>query len=249
MVDEYTFDQVFAWYERIEREVLEFSERVPLTAENETLKAPRLISCLMDSCGLLDSVFRDRIGNDLVIVKGKSKAKKDCTIKDYADLHSTSLDLPNTRSVMLVSPPRYRCPFAPWKILTQGYVDLPWWQTYNSLKHDLLSNIQKGTLGNVLDALCALHQVLARSISLIPILMRRGWFSPGRFEVTYILDFAKDDGLVNQKFIIMTKLFAVPDGFRSTSNCLSQFPEQIEQLRPGDYQYRPQFAEFLGKGL
>ena len=165
MVDEYTFDQVFAWYERIEREVLEFSERVPLTAENETLKAPRLISCLMDSCGLLDSVFRDRIGNDLVIVKGKSKAKKDCTIKDYADLHSTSLDLPNTRSVMLVSPPRYRCPFAPWKSLTQGYVDLPWWQTYNSLKHDLLSNIQKGTLGNVLDALCALHQVLARNPS------------------------------------------------------------------------------------
>jgi hypothetical protein len=137
----------------------------------------------MDACGLLDSVFRDRIGNDPAIINGKSTAKKQCTIKDYAYLHSNSLDLPNTRSVMLVSPPRYRCPFAPWKNLSQEYLRLPWWEKYNSLKHDLLSNIQEGTLGNVLDALCALHQVLARSTSLIPILMRRGWFSPGGFEI------------------------------------------------------------------
>ena len=42
MVDEYALDQVLAWYERIEREVLEFSERVLLTTENETLKAPSI---------------------------------------------------------------------------------------------------------------------------------------------------------------------------------------------------------------
>jgi hypothetical protein len=104
-------------------------------------------------------------------------------------------------------------------------------------------------LGNVLDALCALHLVLARSTSLIPILMRRGWFSPGSFEIGYVLTFAESDGLVNQKFIIMTKLFAVPDGFRSTGTYPSQFPEKIEDLRPGDYLFRPQFAEFLGEGL
>jgi hypothetical protein len=248
VVDEHTLDQVLAWYERIEHEVLEFSESVPLTAENETLKVPRLISCLMDACGLLDSVFRDRISNDPEMVNGKSTAKKDCTIKDYAYLHSSTLDLPNTRSVMLVSPPRYRCPFAPWKNLTEEYLPLPWWQTYNSLKHDLLSNIREGTLGNELDALCALHQVLARSTSLTPILMRRGWFSPGELGINDILSFAKSNGTTHHKFIIMTKLFAVPDGFRSTGEYPSQFPEKIEELQPRDYVYRPQFAEFLGKG-
>lgn len=249
-MEEYIVDQVFAWYERIEREILDFSERVPLTIENETLKTPRLISCLMDACGILDSVFRERIADDPVLVNGKATAKKDCTIRDYAFLHSSSLDLPNTRSVMLVSPPRYRCPFAPWKNLSEEtYVPLSWWQTYNSLKHDLLSNIQEGTLGNVLDALCALHQVLARSPSLIPILMRRGWFTPGGFEVGYMLRFAADNGLVKQKFIVMTRLFAVPDGFRSTGEYPKQFPERIEELMPRDFIYRPQFAEFLGKGI
>jgi hypothetical protein len=93
MADEYTFDQVFAWYERIEREVLEF-EIVPLTAENETLKAPRLISCLMDSCGLLDSVFRDRISNDPEIVNGRSKQRRTAGLKImpiYTQARSISL--------------------------------------------------------------------------------------------------------------------------------------------------------------
>ena len=79
--------------------------------------------------------------------------------------------------------------------------------------------------------------------------MRRSWFSPGGFEIGYILDFAKDKGIVNQKFITMTKLFAVPDGFRASNICVSQFPEKIAELLPRDYVYRPQFAEFLGKGL
>ena len=79
--------------------------------------------------------------------------------------------------------------------------------------------------------------------------MRRGWFSPGGYEIGYVLNFAKDNGIVNQKFIIMTKLFAVPDGFRSTGTHPSQFPEKIEELMPRDYLYRPQFAEFLGKAL
>jgi hypothetical protein len=152
---------------------------------------------------------------------------------------------------MLVSPPRYRQPFEPWKNLDSQkiYPSLPWWQTYNSLKHDMLANIRRGTLGNVLDALCALHQVLARSVPFIPIMIRRRWFSSGAYSLRQILEGAEKGAIVPQKFIIMTRLFAVPDGFESSKECTAQFPEKIEHLSPIDYVYRSRFAEFLGKGI
>jgi hypothetical protein len=48
---------------------------------------------------------------------------------------------------------------------------------------------------------------------------------------------------------LMTRLFAVPDGYESTRECTPQFPEKIEHLSPIDYVYSPRFAEILGKGI
>jgi hypothetical protein len=58
-MDQFVADQVLSWYERLERSVLDFGERVPLAVENEALKAPMLASALIDACSLLDSMFRD----------------------------------------------------------------------------------------------------------------------------------------------------------------------------------------------
>jgi hypothetical protein len=140
---------------------------------------------------------------------------------------------------------------AQWKTENRGKLNPPlsWWQLYNSLKHDMLANIRLGTLGNVLDALCALHQVLARSIPFIPIMIRRRWFSPGGYSLGIVLEAAEKGAIVPQKFIIMTRLFAVPDGFKSSREYPAQFPEKIEHLSPTDYVYRSRFAEFLGKGV
>lgn len=247
-MDDYTLDQVLVWYERIEREVLDISERVPLTLENESLKVPRLISSLMDACSLLDSVFRDRIPQDPISINGKSIAKKDCTIEEFAYVHSQNLDLPDTRTLMLLTPPRYRTPFAPWKGLQPTkYVPLPWWQTYNALKHDLLKNMQDGTLEKVLDALCGLHQVLAKTNQFIPLMMRRGWFDPGGIEVSVVMDWVDKGTVVNQHFIIMTKLFAVTDGLKSrNAQCPSQFPEKIDDIRVHRYYSGLELATFLG---
>ena len=115
-MDEYVGDQVLQWYERIERHVVAFAEQVPLTAENENLAVPTLISWLMDACGLLDSVFRD-LTPDPTSIKGKTK--DDWNIQDFAKLYADSLDLTNTRSILLVSPPRYLSPFEPWKEQTE----------------------------------------------------------------------------------------------------------------------------------
>lgn len=113
-MDEFIANEVLCRYERLERSVLEFGERVPLTVENESQKAPILASALIDASSLLDSIFRD-MTRDPMSVNGKTKTKNDCNIVDFAWLHSQSLDLPNTQSVMLVSPSRYRVSFEKWK--------------------------------------------------------------------------------------------------------------------------------------
>ncbi len=239
-MDEYVTDQVLCWYERIERGILDFMERVPLLPQNEDSPAPVLITHLMDTCGLLDSVFRD-LTPDPAMVDGQYITRDNCDIVDFAKLHAERLDLPNTRSLLLISPPRYRMPFEPWRsvVSTGTYSPLPWWQAYNGLKHDLLRHINHGTLRTAIDALCGLHQVLARRIDIVPMLLRRGWFPLAGYNPEYILE-AAANGRLPGTFIIQTSLFAVPIG-------VQQFPENVAELQPFRYQCKIEFNQFLGK--
>jgi len=246
-VDQFVADQVLCWYERLERSVLEFGERVPLTVENETLKSPILASVLIDACSLLDSMFRDMTPGS-VSVNGKIKAKSDCNIVDFARLHSQPLDLPNTQSVMLVSPPRYRAPFEKWKSIntSQDYIPLPWWQAYAELKHDCLSNLDKATVGLTLDALCALNQLIGQRLDMIRIVMRHGWFPSGVYDISYILG-ELNEGKLPDTFVIQTKLFAVPVGEpRGSSPASRQFPTDLKDLKPNFFQCKKEFLDFFG---
>jgi hypothetical protein len=246
-MDQFVANEVLCWYERLERNILEFGERVPLTVENETLKAPILASVLIDACSLLDSMFRD-MTSDPVSVNGKSKTRKDCNIADFAWLHLAPFDLPNTRSVMLVSPPRYRIPFEGWRSLTlnQSYTSLPWWQAYTDLKHDCLSNLDKATVGFTLDALCALNQIIARRLDMIRMVMRQGWFPSERYDISFILG-EVNEGKLPDMFVIQTKLFAVPAGEpRGSSTATRQFPVDLKDLKPHFFQCKKEFLEFFG---
>lgn len=49
-MDQFVADEVLRWYERLERIVLEFGELVPLTVENEALKAPINPSECLNRC-------------------------------------------------------------------------------------------------------------------------------------------------------------------------------------------------------
>ena len=246
-MDQFVANEVLRWYERLEQSVMEFGERVPLTVENETLKAPILASVLIDACSLLDSLFRD-MTPDPATVNGKTKSKHDCNIVDFAWLHSQHLDLANTQSVLLVSPPRYRAPYEKWKSLnaSQVYTTLPWWQAYTDLKHDCLSSLDKATVGLTLDALCALNQVIARRLDMIRVVMRRGWFPTGMYDISYVLG-EVNEGKLPDTFVIQTKLFAVPVGApHGSSPATRQFPTDLKDLKPHNFQCKKEFLEFFG---
>ena len=245
-MDDYVADQVLQWYERLERGIMDFAKHVPLTSQNEDIQAPSLATILTDACSLIDSVFRN-MTSESVIVNGKDKKRDDCKIPDFAQLYSAKLDLPNTRSIMLVSPPRSKNPFKAWDGLTAGgeHIPLSWWQIYNDLKHDCLLNLDKATLGVTLDSICALHQVLCRRIDMIPNLMRRGWFPTGNYNVNFVLqEVAK--GLLPDAFVVQTNLFAVPVGkVRGGTPQESQFPENVKDLKLWHFSCKPNLLEFL----
>lgn len=244
-MDEYTSEQVLLWYERIEKSVLDFIARVPYNQENKNIQAPILASYWIEACALLDSVFRDMTPEQTNIKnkKGEKKKRNDCKIEDFALLHAKPLDLPNTRSLILISPPSYLSPFKSWKndlIPGDPYESLDWWHDYNNLKHDFIRSIKKVTLEGTVKALCALHQVLARRRDMVPMLVRRGWFPLGSWVPDYVFDAIKNNCLPGT-FVVQTALFAVPVG-------KEQFPEEVEDIKPvvSGYTCKREFIEFIG---
>lgn len=133
-MDEFTAGQLLDWYERIEKGILLFGEQVPLASDNERFEAPLLASYLIDAGGLVDSIFRDMTEETVTVSRGNIR-RGDCNIIDFSEVHAMKLYLVNTRSIMFVSPPRTRSPFASWK---NGDTALDWWKAYNALKHDRL---------------------------------------------------------------------------------------------------------------
>lgn len=244
-MDDYTIDQLLVWYERLEEGVLTFAKHVPMTEGNEALEAPILVSYLLDACGLLDSLFRDMTPSS-VVIEDETIAKKDCTIKQFATLHSSKLDLPNCRSIMLVTPPRYRQPFSPWRGMMSSYVDLPWWSSHNKLKHDRLANIKLSNLGATLDALCALQQVIVRRLDHIPQMIRRGWFPRAEWPIDHIIEESKE-GRLPDLFIVQTKLFATPVGSHQISKPDElQFPVMLSDLKLSHFKADDRFYRFMG---
>lgn len=248
-MDKYISDQVLKWYERLEQTILEFAKHVPITAANENLQTPYLATTIIDACSLLDSVFR-HMTPETVTVKGKQKKRDECNIEDFAQLHSNSLDLANTRSIMLVSPPSYRNPFKPWQNPTPGgrYIYLNWWKSYTGLKHDCLANLNQATLGVALDSLCALHQVLGRSIEMVPHLLRQGWFPVGNYTADYVLK-DLDKQSLPAAFIVQTQLFAVPMGTVRGGSGENQFLEELNDLKLYHFVCKPNLLEFLPECL
>ena len=239
---EFIAGQLLDWYERIEKGVLTFAEHVPLGIDNENFEAPMLASYLSDAGGLIDSVFRDMTTDD-VSVQSRGKTREKCHIVDFYELHSTKLDLINTRSIMLVSPPRTRSPFQAWK---DGYKALDWWQAYTNLKHDRLGNIEASTVGATLDAVSALHQVISRRLDLIPMLIRRGWLSTGGWTLGVVIEEA-EKGRLPDTFVVQTKLFATPVGSKAGLNPGEEhFPHDLSKLKPHYFRAGMDFYKFFG---
>jgi hypothetical protein len=94
--------------------------------------------------------------------------------KRYAKEMEEYLQLETAYSIFLNSKLAFLNPFVSWSTKTPT-----WWNSYNRLKHDRLSNYAAATYENALLSLCAPHQVIARNRKFIPSLIPAGWFNTG----------------------------------------------------------------------
>jgi hypothetical protein len=248
-VDEFQTSSIISWYEELEERLIEFLKFFPFIPPNKNVSSPRLAGVVTETCHILDSLFRE-VSNPKETIKGKSKKKEKLNVEDYAELYAKRFNLPATKSLMFVSPPRYVTPFKGWEPLTTGggYIPLPWWSAYNDLKHSRIENIKHATLENAVNSLCGLHQVIAKLPELAPATVQSGWFPIHGVSRSGVL-YTKDVGelLTNysqecESFLIESKLFIVPAG-------KTIFPGNTPtDLDPNMYYRSQKLSRFLGRG-
>jgi hypothetical protein len=179
-MDDFDKDQVLQWYGWLEDELLEIFKYMPPADPNLAAFSPRIASLIIESCGLLDSVLR-QISPDPATVNGKIKPRKDLDIVDYAKLYAAKFEIAASKSILLITPPRYLTPFSAWLgFLSAGEYKSPsWWRIHTDLKHDRIANLRKAQLEVAIQSLCGLHLVVAILPDFAKAILGRGWI-PGR---------------------------------------------------------------------
>jgi hypothetical protein len=197
---------------------------------------------ITEACNILDSLFRE-ISPSTVTITGKPKDRERLDITDYADLYAGRYTLPATKSVIFVSPPQYLVPFKAWESITAGgaYAPLSWWTTHNKLKHDRIGHIlDKSTLRNTVDAICGLHQVIAKLPELARATLRHSWLQTSDLDPEFVIKVREGARqAVGVTFIVQSKLFALPVG-------QEPFPDDIQALQPHAYG-KSRLSTFFGK--
>jgi hypothetical protein len=243
-MDEFLTTSVIHWYEDVEDRLLEFLRFVPLTDANLSVTSPPLAGVITEACNILDSVFRE-VSPPVVTVAGKAIPRDDLDITDFAKLYAARFDLPNTKSIALVSPPRYVIPFDVWAAVASGggpYKPAPWWTAYTKLKHNRIAEINRATLESTVQSVCALHQVIARLPEFARASMRHGWLQSGmRLSVEYVVEQLEKGGRTPDPHLVETKLFATPVGRPD------QFPTNLSDFHTMNYVCSARLLRFFGR--
>lgn len=240
-MDDFDKDLILQWYEDLEDRLLNIMRYLPPAPENLNSYSPHLASLIMDACGLLDSILR-QITPDPVTIDGKSVSRKELNIVHYGKLYAAKFELPGMKSIMLISPPKYHCPFTPWASLVSGgpYEPLPWWTTHTDLKHDRVANLQKARLAVAMESLCALHQVIAMVPDVGRMVLKRGWVPGRKPSPEIVIRALEGEAKFNESILVETKLFVVARGQK-------EFPERIEEFRPSFFNGSERLIDFFGR--
>lgn len=148
----------FANLESALGECLEF---IPYVDANRAVVSPRFIPIIMESCSLIDSIFCELLSD------GRSK-----NVRIYSEELETRIWLNDKISLFLNTPVYLLNPFAEWQKNAPR-----WWTAHNKIKHDRINSLGFATFENAVEALCALHQVIASCKMFVGPCLKRGWIN------------------------------------------------------------------------
>jgi hypothetical protein len=191
---------------------------------------------------LLDSILR-QISPDPATVDGQSIPRKQLDIVHYAKLYAARFEIPTSKSILMLTPPRYLTPFSAWVALLSGsgYQPATWWRIHTDLKHDRIANLKKATLEVAIDSLCGLHLIVASLPDFAEAILRRGWVPGNKFSPSLtikLLQGKPEAQSISQ--LVESKLFIIARG-------REKFPDRIEDFQPGEFNGSERVIDFFGR--
>jgi len=169
-------------FRRIEDQFAAILRIVPYCPEHFDVWSDALGALLLDSCSLLDSLWRDASKKSRHVTKKRSGLN----MLDYFRFFGE--DMSRKWLVCWGEEPVRETPFGNWSKTGQfktkaDYNALDWWTAYNDIKHDRLLNRRQATLRVTARAIAALFLAILKDEDCGPGIQQARWLS-GQLDTT-----------------------------------------------------------------
>lgn len=239
MFDEEVVIEIFEWYENIELRLSEIVGVVPFTSikELEKIHSPRLVSIIIETCSIIDTLLRAQMPNRFKRPgpKGREMTSKGANIYDYHRELESTLKLTQTQSVLLKGKPILLCPFDNWSSSSSSS-PMPWWRVYNRLKHNRIEASKEANLLHCISSLCALKQIMTKIPDVLKLSLRFNWVQTAGLNPHYLLPMIQK--INDNNYVAYTGFFAT---FLQPTNLKS-----IEEIEPMQFGNHKKLSGHLG---
>jgi hypothetical protein len=193
-------------YISIEKQLMDFLAVVPLEPQHLNVWSPQLVSLILDTSSQIDSLLRyytvKKEGNLYI-----EHAKNNVNIVKHFKRHGEML---SKQWVVCWGSDGYLIqPFKEWSG-NDEYAPLFWWDAYNKIKHDRISNMNKGTLHVAMNCVSALFLAIINSLALRNELEASGYFVGDHCSHDVWLTCPELDETSKYYATIETKMFSHP---------------------------------------
>jgi len=234
-MDKLSYSAVIGTFERIEGTLEKILNIVPYCKEHENVWSDALITIILDSCSLLDSLWRYQSLQSPYVNKNHLKMK-DYFIYFGEDMEKRWLVL-WSENVQIISPYKNWSKTGQFKS-DEDINELNWWTAYTELKHDRLSNRKLATLSNSVYAVGALLLAIIKCPDLRDEMDHAGWVTGNNQNPIAWL--GEDSKATQWEYVaIETKLFGYPVGW-----CWQNILAEHYWFGPASSRFQDWFREY-----
>lgn len=198
----------------LEEELARCMEVIPPIQENMNVVSHRFVPIIVEACAIWDSIKNEYL----------SSKSEEINHKQGKIIIETELELSENVSIFLTNPLQLLIPHKDMHLRTPE-----WWSAYNKLKHDRVGNYNVSTLKNAINALAALHQLIARSESFLQTLFVANWIKLSYYDSDHdMLGIINgSDVEENSIFVVESDLFLSPtkETFPKIQYYYSDYPQ------------------------
>ncbi len=168
---------IVAAFQNVEKELWEVLRVVPYCQRHRRVWSPSLAECMVEACSQLDSLWKAEIA---AVALAADHQEYYLTPEGFARIRKAGARLETAGKLNITD--YFRCfayqvarervvfwgdstttlaPYGPWRN-AMAHKQIPWWTTYNTLKHDRWRNITLATLEQAVSAVGALMLAVCR---------------------------------------------------------------------------------------